>query len=176
MSQPEKWIMLGIPALFIIGSIMHFAYDLTGKIALIGIFSPINESIWEHLKMVLIPIIAWWGAYYGSKGKKYNINKERWFWGTVISIISSMVIIVAFYYTYTQATGIESLALDIFDLFLGIAVGQCLGLHIYKYSKGINIYVSICIMILLIVVFGIFTFNPLYVPLFKDGSSGKYGL
>ena len=50
VSKPEKWILLGIPLLFSIGSILHFAYDFLMKIPLAGIFAPVNESIWEHEK------------------------------------------------------------------------------------------------------------------------------
>lgn len=176
LSQPEKWLLLGVPALSIIGSIMHFVYDVTGHIALIGIFAAVNESIWEHLKLILFPMIGWWCIYYVLNAKKYNINKEKWFFATVIALISSMLTLIAFYYTYTQAFGIESLALDIFDLLLSVTAGQCLGLHIYKHGKGIKVHVSICILAIIIVAFVLFTFVPPHIPLFKDSESGLYGI
>lgn len=176
LSKPEKWLILGIPALFIIGSVMHFVYDLTGQLALVGAFAPVNESIWEHLKLILLPMIGWWYIYYAVNCKKHHINKEKWFFANVISIIVSMKIVVAFYYTYTYAFGIHSLALDIFDLLLGLIAGQFLGLHIFKYSKGVKIQVSVCILILLVAAFVIFTFNPPHLPLFKDSLSGQYGI
>ena len=174
--KPENWIISGIPILFLIGSMMHFIYDFTGKFALIGAFAPVNESIWEHLKMLLIPMICWWCIYYIVNVKKLYINKEKWFYANIISIISSMLVVISFYYTYTGALGIESLAIDIFSLFLGITVGQYLGLHIYKHSNGINYFISIFILILLIATFVLFTFNPPHLPIFRDGASDRYGI
>ena len=155
---------------------MHFVYDLTDKIPLIGLFSPVNESVWEHLKMLLIPIIGWWGIYYAVNGKKLNIDKEKWFLGSIISLLSSMLTMIAFYYTYTGAFGIESLAFDIFDLLLSLLIGQIMGLHVYKYSKGIKSYISIFILVLIVLSFIVFTFYPPHIPIFKDGPSGKYGI
>ncbi len=176
LSQPEKWLIFGIPALFVIGGIMHFIYDLTGKVKVMGMFVPVNESIWEHLKMLLLPIIGWWSVYYFINHKKYDLNKDKWFFASVVSIVISMLITLAFYYTYTQAFGIESLVLDIFDLLLSITIGQLIGSHIYKYGKGIKSQISICILILLIAIFAAFTFNPPHIPLFKDSMSGQYGV
>lgn len=175
-SKLKKWIILGIPVLFIIGSIMHFIYDLSGQMTVIGIFAPVNESVWEHLKMILLPMVGWWSIYYIINRKKYLIDKEKWFFASVSSLIASMLTVSAFYYTYTQAFGIESLILDIFDLLLSIIVGQSLGFHIYKYGKKVNINVSIIIIVLIIIVFVIFTFYPPHIPLFKDATSGQYGI
>lgn len=55
-SAPEKWILAGIPALFLIGSVLHFAHQLLGQNPVAGLFFPVNESVWEHCKMVLLPV------------------------------------------------------------------------------------------------------------------------
>lgn len=46
----KSWILLGIAVISIIGSLMHFVYDWSGKAIIVGIIAPTNESIWEHLK------------------------------------------------------------------------------------------------------------------------------
>ena len=176
LCRPEKWIILGIPALFIMGSLMHFLYDLSGQMVIVGMFAPVNESIWEHLKMVPIPMIAWWGIYYLVNAEKYNIDANKWFFANLMSLLTALVTMVAFYYTYTQAFGIESLAMDIVDLFFCIAVGQFLGLHLYKYSKGIKYQISIILIALIVIIFIIFTFIPPQIPLFMDSQTGQYGI
>lgn len=176
LSPPEKWIILSIPVLFILGSLMHFLYEFTGKITLIGLISPVNESIWEHLKLVLLPIILFWFIYYLLNGTKYNINKEKWFLGCVISLVFSMLTILAFNYTYTQAFGIQWLPLDIFNLLFSITVGQFMGLHFYRYSKGIRVFASILILILILWIFILFTISPPHIPLFRDATTGQFGI
>lgn len=172
----EKWIVKGIPLLFIIGTVMHFLYDLTNKNIFIGLFSAINESVWEHTKMVLMPIIFWWSIYYILRVKKYNIDKNRWFTGSLVALCISIISVIGLYYFYTGAFGIKLVSVDIAILFIALCFAQFLGLHVYKYCKGINTNIVILIFIVIIVLYVIFTFYPPLIPVFKDGISGRYGL
>ncbi|WP_127837283.1 DUF6512 family protein [Clostridium prolinivorans] len=157
MTPYEKWIIKGVPAIFLIGTFMHFLYDLSGKNIIVGLIAAVNESVWEHLKLVLLPIICWWSFYYFIKCKKYNIDKNKWFTSALVAVLTALITIPLLYYFYTEAFGIEILAVDISILFLAVLFGQLLAFHFYKYSKEINIYITICIFIFLILVFMIFT-------------------
>lgn len=176
LSYPQKWIIKGIPILFIIGSFMHFLYDFSGKSLVVGTIAAINESIWEHLKMVLLPVICWWSIYYIIASKKYNINKNKWFSSALTALLTALITIPLLYYFYTEAFGVELLMVDIIILFLALLFGQLLGFHTYKYSKGITVYIPIGIFIVLMVCFIIFTFYPPHLPLFRDSLTGSYGI
>jgi hypothetical protein len=39
---------------------MHFAYDWSGQLTIVGIFTPVNERIWGHLKLSIYPTFLWW--------------------------------------------------------------------------------------------------------------------
>jgi len=172
----EKWIIKGIPLLFIIGSIMHFVFELSGNNNIVAMFSPVNESVWEHLKMVLLPVILWWSLYYMVKGTEYNIDKNKWFTGALVALITALLTIPLLYYFYTEAFGVELLWVDILILFLAVLFGQLLGLHVYRYGKGINSTIVILLFIIIIIIFMIFTFYPPELPIFQDSSSGQYGI
>lgn len=176
LSPPEKWIILGIPFLFIIGSIFHFLYQLSGERIIIGIIAPVNESVWEHLKMILIPTICWWAIYYVLRGYKYKINANKWFTGLLVSLVSSMFTIMFVFYFYTEAFGVELIIVDILILLLANIVGQLLGLHFYRYATGIDVQIAIVIIVFIVTVFIVFTFNPPHLPLFLDSSTGTYGI
>lgn len=60
----ETYTLIGILVLFFVGSIFHFLYLFTGKCFIVGLFVPINESIFEHTKMVVLPIFLWWTIFY----------------------------------------------------------------------------------------------------------------
>lgn len=172
----QKWIIKGIFGLFLIGSLMHFLYDLSGKNVVVGLIAAVNESVWEHSKMVLLPVICWWSFYYIIKGKEHNIDKNKWFTSSLIALLTALISIPMLYYFYTEAFGVEILAVDISILFLAVLFGQLLAFHFYKYSKGINFYIPICIFILLIIVYMIFTFYPPRIPLFRVSITGQYGI
>lgn len=41
----------------ILGTILHFTFEWSGNNAFIGTFSSVNESTWEHLKLVFYPML-----------------------------------------------------------------------------------------------------------------------
>lgn len=41
-----------------LGTILHFTYELSKNNALVGAFSSINESTWEHLKLAFFPMVT----------------------------------------------------------------------------------------------------------------------
>ncbi|MEG1242018.1 MAG: DUF6512 family protein [Oscillospiraceae bacterium] len=170
------WILLGIPGLFLLGTLSHFAFDALGKSPIIGAFFPVNESVWEHLKLLLLPLILWWSLYYLFRGKKYGIHKNRWFGGALIALLSSLFAIPLLYYFYTGAFGLELMWVDILILLLALFVGQLLGLHYFRRGRGIDFRLVIVIFIALILLFALFTFYPPPLPLFKDSVSGGYGI
>lgn len=172
LSPSEKWIIRGVPVLFLFGSLMHFLYDLSGGNVIVGMFAPVNESVWEHLKMVLLPVVCWWTIYFVVERGKYSINKNKWFTGSLAALLTALITIPLLYYFYTEAFGTELLAVDIIILFFALLFGQLVGLHFYKYTRGINSSIAICILTALIILFIIFTFFPPGLPLFQDASKG----
>jgi hypothetical protein len=172
------WIFSGIPILILIASLFHFIYEWSGRLTAVGIFAPINESVWEHLKMTFWPMLIWWITGYFVLSKKNKISAPQWFVSCAAAELACPLVIVSFYYIHTEALGIESFILDIFSLILGVIIAQILAHHLYKYGKFSRtcLYCSIIILILLITAFTVFTFIPPQIPLFKDFNTGKYGI
>jgi len=175
LTKEVKWLIFGVPIIFLVSALLHFVYEWTGNIKAVGLFFPINESVWEHLKLLVLPIIIWWAAFYFVKGKALKLDKNRWFFGCLTSLLASMLFMLAFFYTYTTAFGVEKLALDIIDTFLSILFGQLLGTHIYKRTKGINWIFSVVVLAFIVAVFVIFTVSPPDLPIFFDNANGKFG-
>lgn len=179
-SQMKKSILISIPVLFIIGSFMHFLFDLTGRVPVIGAFVPVNESPWEHLKLAFYPMLVWWIAYYFRARKYENFSVRKLIISAATALVSSPLIIIMFFYSYTGAFGVESLFLDIISLLLAIAVGQCLGFHIYKYCNPrhsrLAVYISFAIIMMLVIIFILFTFLPPHIPIFMDSNTGGFGI
>ena len=84
----KKLILSGIIPIFILGSITHFAYDWC-SITLLGLVAPINSSIWEHMKMGLLPTIIWWGLTYLLFKDKLKLDFKRYFVAFTVSLLVS---------------------------------------------------------------------------------------
>lgn len=173
-----KWILWGIPFISLVGSLMHFVYGWSGKLPAIGIFAPVNESIWEHLKMTLWPALIWWLAGYFICSKASHIPFRQWFFSYTVAMLICPLFIVAFYYTYTGAFGIHLLSLDIASLFLGVIISQFAALHIYRHAKIGNILfgISITVFIIVLTAYMAFTFITPHIPAFLNPENGKYGI
>lgn len=158
--SPTGYILVGIPIIFLVGSFFHFVYDLTGQNFLVGLVAPVNESVWEHTKMVLLPTILYWSVY------PHKIDKNKWYTGLLSALLSSITTMLFVFYFYTSAFGIESLIIDILILLLSVTIGQLFGLHIYTYAKGIKGAAVIIMAIVLIYAF--WTLFPPNIPLFTS--------
>lgn len=173
-----KWMLLAVPLMFILGGITHFTYKWSGERLVAAIFSPVNESVWEHLKMSFWVPLAWWLITYFALYRRYDIPADRWFAACAAALYTSAIFITAFYYTYTGALGIESLAIDIFSFLAGLVVAQAMAYHVYKYAEIRQgcLRVSIIAIAILAAAFIIFTFYPPQLPLFEDPVTGTYGI
>lgn len=176
IKSPKKWTLWGIPAIFAIGSGMHFLYDLLGKNPAVGAIAPVNESIWEHIKLALLPVILWWTLYYLLVGEKHGLDSRRWFAGALTATIVSSITIPAMYYFYHGATGKEWMWMDILIFLIAIAEGQLAGLHIYYRSSGLSPMLVLGILAGLVVIFILFTYYPPHIPFFYDETGGFYGI
>ena len=170
LRREEKNILLGIPFIFLLSIPLHFAYEFSGNNSIVGIFTPVSESIFEHLKLSFYPMLLWWFISFLILSAKEKISAPKWFVACTVSLILSPIIIVALYYINTGAFGLHSLALDIFSLFLGVLIAQFLGLHIYKYKNAniYDLYTAISIIFVIILLFTFFTFCPPNYPIFYD--------
>lgn len=52
----KKWQIIVIIFCLILGTFLHFTYELSNFNPVIGLFSAVNESVWEHLKLLVFPM------------------------------------------------------------------------------------------------------------------------
>lgn len=170
----QKWILWGIPVLILFGFPMHSVYEWSRNSPIVGAIAPVNESIWEHLKLTFWPVLLWWLAGYLLWKKKPGFNAANWVAGCAVAEFVCPLVIAGFYYLYTGSLGIESLALNILSLFLGVLLAQCLALHIYNHARcGMACVVaSLAVLIVMAALYTVFTFTPPNLPLFQANSAG----
>ena len=176
ISAPERWILWGIPVIFAAGAALHFVYALTGKNAVVGAISAVNESTWEHMKLLVLPTILWWSLYFAARHKKYDLSARRWFTSQAVSLIASIVLIPLLFYTVTQGLSIENTVADILIFLASAAVGQIIALHFYRHFSGVPTAVSASVVALILAAFVVFTFCPPDLPIFVDPLTGGRGI
>lgn len=166
LTKSEKWILWGILIQVPVGAGFHFLYELSGKNILAGIIFPINESVWEHCKMILWPMILFWGICFLVRYKKNSMNGGRWFAALAGALVTSIVFMIAFFYTYSGAFGTENIVMDIIDFVLSIVIGQLAGLRIYQRKRHRCLIGAAGIILVIILMSVVFTFIHPEIPLF----------
>lgn len=163
---------LGVVALTVVGVLWHFAYDWSGGSRLVAAVAPVNESVWEHLKLVVIPV-----TLLGLVEMASRVDRRRLWWAKLVEIVVACCFIVAFFYTYTGALGVEStVAVDIPSYIVAVSLGQWISYRLLvSRRRAVRLWVSAGGIAVLLVGFGIVTFAPPHVPLFQQTSTGTYG-
>lgn len=174
--RTERWILLGIPGITLISLLFVAAQNFASEKFLIAISVPVNESIWEHMKLTLYPVTLWWVLYFSVRSDRNKIDAKKWFTSALISLIISLFGIPILYYTYTGSLGIYSEIINILILYIVITVAQLFGLYIYKRTHGWNITIPIFIFLISMICFTYFTFKPPHLPIFRDSVTGEYGV
>jgi len=165
-----------IGALFIIflGSLLHFAFEWANKFWLVGIFSAVNESTWEHLKLAVIPALLWMLI----EMRLLKERPENFFFAKTKGIYAMPFFIVVIFYSYKAILGKNFLVLDILTFVIAVILGQLLSYKLMFWKSLPKIYNKIAIVFLLLLFFAfvIFTFYPPHNFLFQDPIDLKYGI
>ena len=147
---------------------------MSGFNPVVGTFSAVNESVWEHLKLGFWPIILLTIMEYFLIKKQAN----NFFLGKATSALAIIIIIPVIFYSYTIFTGESIFLIDILSFFVSVIIGQILSYKILTYNQlsKKSEWISMAVLIILAILFVAFTFYPPHLPLFQDPICGGYGI
>lgn len=164
MKKPlSRCIVTGILFVSVSGSLAHFLYEWTGKNLLVGLFTPINEAVWEHIKLLFFPMLLF---------TAYAVRRFREtcpYIGSALckgNLLGSLFI-PTLYYTYTGAFGVHFTAVDIAIFFLCVLTAFLYTRHLIytNQAEKHRLLTALCTTLFAAAIF-IFTLFPPSVPLF----------
>ncbi|MBR6509094.1 MAG: hypothetical protein IKT38_00620 [Clostridia bacterium] len=159
-----------ILAFFIIGALGtlgHFIYDLSGNMMLLGLVFPINESVWEHLKLVFFPSLIYFFIEYMLISKK----AENYIPASISSIFKAMAFIVISFYTLNGIFGKVPDFINIIIYYVSVILMLVCRNRSIEYSKQYSNITRLLLYFLTVVftaLFFIFSFIPPNLNIFKD--------
>lgn len=170
----RKWEIIGFAIIASLGAMMHFVFEWSGELPPIGVIAPVNESVFEHLKMPYWPALFYAAIEYRQlKGYTENFMVAK-----TASLFVMPLATLAIFYAYTTISGTESLIADI-ALFIGsVALGQFTSYKIMiRNPLPASLYkVAIVGLAALGIIYAVFTFYPPHLPIFLDSATGTYGI
>ena len=169
------WQIIETSLIIILGVILHFLYDWSGKNKFIGTFSAVNESTWEHLKLAFFPILLF-GIVDFIFIRPYANNIV---FSTTIALFCSITIITMLFYVYLGVLGKNIDIINIAIFIIAVIISKYIAYRIILMPNFENIYyILLCSYFIYITTFcfAVFTFAPPKINLFKDPITGKYGI
>ena len=109
------WLAFGIAVLA--GTGLHFLYDVC-PVPLVGLFAPVNESVWEHLKLFFWPTLA--AAFVLTRK---NEDGQRAWSGWLLAELVMPVLCMGVFYMLSCGFGVEALWVDLTLYMLTLAAG-----------------------------------------------------
>lgn len=168
------WLVVGLEtvAISIIGSVLHFTYAWSGKNKFVAIFSAVNESTWEHIKLALSGIFCCTLVDVWFLGDNPNYWVAR-----SVSFVVPVLVIPAIFYTYTSWTKRPILPVDISSFVVAALLCSLAfaGVLVLPPIGEMGVIVSIVISVTIIAMYLLLTKFPLHMFLFRDPITGKYG-
>ena len=168
-----NWQVGGFVFTAVAGTLLHFLFDWSHGSVVVAVFSAVNESIWEHLKLLFYPMTLFAIIEYLFWGK----NTESFWCIKGIGSLVGLLMIPVIYYTYTGSLGIKADWFNIAIFFITAGVVCWLEIRLLQQNTVYPIdFVYVIILLgLMAGVFAIFTFFPPHIPLFQDPVTGSYG-
>ena len=157
----------GIAFVLIVGTLSHFLYEWTGKNFVAGLFTPVNESVWEHMKLVFFPMLLY--SFFMIPGLKdeFPCLPSAYCFGMLLGTL----LIPVLFYAYNFVTGRDVFFLDLATFAVSVILGYTavykLTLHCGAKAFSWLLYVLAAMGI---VCFMVFSYNPPPLAIFTPPS------
>lgn len=168
------WETAGFIFTSVAATVLHFLYEWSGEELYTALFSAVNESVWEHIKIFSLPYVIWGFVEIFCSG----IPFRRLMPSKVFGLYTMITVIPVFFYTYTGIFGKNIAIVDILSGFAITALSYYVSYRLAVYAPFIDKYFKLAAVLFAIyaAALAFFTFAPPRIPLFQDPVSGEYGL
>ncbi len=164
---------MGFAVTSLFGTLLHFLYEWLGETALIAPISGVNESTWEHMKLLF------WPTFIYAAVQSFFFRDREDFWCIKLrGILLGITLIPVIFYTYNGVIGKSPDWINIAIFFISAAAT-----YIYE-TRQFNNGTAVCkkrgyallSLCLIAALFIVFTFLTPELAIFRDPMTGTYGI
>ena len=167
------WQLVGFAVTSLGGTVLHFLYDWLGEAAWIAPFSGVNESTWEHMKLLFWPMFVF------AIAQSFFFRDKKDFWCVKLQgILLGLALVPLLFYIYNGVIGPSPDWLNITIFFISAAVA-----YIYEAKRFQSENVrcpapgaAFAVLAVIVLLFVIFTFATPEIGIFRDPLTGTYGI
>ena len=171
----EIWIWQLVDFAFtaLVGTLLHFLYDWLGEAVWVAPFSGVNESTWEHMKLLFWPMLGFaivQGLFFTEYPSFWCIKLR--------GALLGLGLIPVLFYTYNGVIGKSPDWINITIFFISAAVAytyEAVALYKNK-ARCASPRLSLVILLAIGALFVVFTFLTPEIGIFRDPLTGGFGI
>lgn len=167
------WQLIGFAVTSLGGTLLHFLYDWLGEAAWIAPFSGVNESTWEHMKLLFWPMLLF------AIVQSFLFRDRTDFWCVKLrGILLGLALIPIIFYTYNGVIGKSPDWLNITIFFVAAAISYIYETRLFNAEKlrCASPWAAIAALAVIALLFVVFTFRTPELGIFRDPLTGEYGI
>ena len=166
------WQLMGFAVTSLGGTLLHFLYDWLGEATWVAPFSGVNESTWEHMKLLFWPMLLY------AVAQSFFFRDREDFWCVKLrGILLGLTLIPVLFYTYNGVIGRSPDWINIAIFFVAAAIVYLFEARRLYREAAICTHPRCALSLLCLVaaLFVIFTFVTPALGIFRDPITGAYG-
>lgn len=167
------WQFFGFGVTAFGGTVLHFLYEWLGEAAWIAPFSGVNESTWEHMKLLFWPMLLY------AVAQRFLFRERKDFWCVKLrGILLGLSLIPILFYTYNGVIGPSPDWINIAIFFISVAIAYIYETRLFNSGnlRCRSQRLAIGMLAVIGLLFVIFTFTTPEIGIFKDPLTGTYGI
>ncbi len=166
----KLWQLMGFAVTSFAGTLLHFLYDWLGEAVWIAPFSGVNESTWEHMKLLF------WPMFIFAIVESFFFRDRQDFWCVKLrGMLVGLSLIPVLFYTYNGVIGNSPDWINIAIFFISAAIAYLCETRLFISGKLFckNEKVALAILCTVALLFVLFTFRTPEIGIFKDPLRGS---
>ena len=172
-NSTRLWQLMGFAVTALVGTLLHFLYGWLDGAVWIAPFSAVNESTWEHMKLLFWPmlIFAVIESFFFRERRDFVCVKLR-------GILLGIILIPVLFYTYNGVVGESPAWINIAIFFIAAAISYIYETVLFN-RKNVsckNPKIPLLILSVIAILFVVFTFFTPEINIFKDPLTAAYGI
>lgn len=166
------WQFAGFALSSLLGTLLHFVYEWTNS-PIVAPFSGVNESTWEHMKLLFWPLFLF------AIVQSFFFKDYAGFWNVKLrGTILGISLIPMIFYLYNGVIGKSPDWVNIAIFFIAAAAAYIYETYLFSEEKDFLLpkkYAFLCFAVIALL-FAIFTFKAPPLEIFRDPTTGEYGI
>ena len=168
-----RWQAAGFLFVCSAGTLLHFLYGWSGENPLNSVIAAVNESTWEHMKLLYVPLFV-----FALVQSRYFRDVPAFWCVKLRGTLTGLVLIPVLFYTYNGMFGKSPDWVNIAIFY--VAAGVAFLFEWWAFRKNLLDWkypqLALGALVLMGVLFVVFTFSPPQLPLFQDPVTGEFGI